>query len=429
MRAFVIVWLGQLVSLTGANMTRFAISIWAWQETGLATTLALVGLASFAPAVLLSPLAGALVDRWPRKPVMMASDAAAGLATLAMLLLYHGDGLQIWHLYALGAWSGAFSAFQFPAYSAAISTMLPSKEYARASGMLALAGSASDIAAPLLAGLMLALVGIDGVFVIDLLTVAVALATLAWVAIPNPQGSSDGAAAGSGLGAAMLYGFRYIVARRPLLHLQATFLGINLVATLGSVMVAPMVLARTGGNELMLASVTSAMGVGGVAGGALLSVWGGPKRRIHALLLGMLASGLLGQSLMGLSSTLPGWMAAGFLMAFFVPILNGASQAIWQSKVAPDVQGRVFAARRFLAQITSPLALAVAGPLADRVMEPAMAPGGALVPLFGPLIGSGPGAGMALLLVFAGVAAALIALSGYARRELREVETLIPDHA
>lgn len=345
----------------------------------MATTLALVGRATFAPAILLSPLAGALVDRWPRKPVMMASDAAAGLATLTMLLLYYGDALQLWHLFALGAWSGAFSAFQFPAYSAAISTMLPSKEYARASGMLALAGSASDIAAPLLAGLTLALVGIGGVFAIDLVTVAMALATLAWVAIPTPLGSSEGALAGRGLRVGMLSGFRYILARRPLLHLQATFLGINFVATLGSVMVAPMVLARSGGNELMLASVTSAMGVGGVAGGALLSLWGGPKRRIHALLIGMITSGLRGQSLMGLSSTLPWWMAAGFLTAFFVPILNGASQAIWQSKVPPDVQGRVFAARRFLAQITSPLAL--------------------------------------------------IALSGYARRELREVETLIPDHA
>jgi uncharacterized membrane protein YidH (DUF202 family) len=121
-------------------------------------------------------------------------------------------------------------------------------------------------------------------------------------------------------------------------------------------------------------------------------------------------------------------MIAGFLMTFFVPILNGASQAIWQSKVPPDVQGRVFAARRFLAQITTPVALLVVGPVADRWFEPAMSEGGSWVPYFGGWVGSGPGAGMALLLLLAGVAAAVIAAFGYSRREVRQVEELIPDH-
>jgi MFS family permease len=84
MVAFTIVWLGQMVSMLGTGMTRFAITIWAWQTTGEATTLALVGLFSYGPAVLLSPVAGALVDRWPRKIAMMVSDLAAGVSTVAI---------------------------------------------------------------------------------------------------------------------------------------------------------------------------------------------------------------------------------------------------------------------------------------------------------------------------------------------------------
>jgi DHA3 family macrolide efflux protein-like MFS transporter len=120
MLAFTIVWLGQMVSMLGTGMTRFAITIWAWQTTGEATTLALVGLFSYGPAVLFSPVAGALVDRWPRKIAMMVSDLAAGLSTIAIFLLFTTDRLEIWHLYLAGALAGTFEAFQFPAciYSA-----------------------------------------------------------------------------------------------------------------------------------------------------------------------------------------------------------------------------------------------------------------------------------------------------------------------
>lgn len=429
MTGFTIVWVGQVVSLLGANMTRFAITIWAWQETGQATTLALVGLFTFAPAVLLSPVAGALVDRWNRKLVMMLSDVTAGLATVVLLALHLAGVLQVWHLFLLGAWSGAFSAFQFPAYSAAISTMLPQRQYARASGMLALADAISGIAAPVLAGVALAVIGVAGVFVIDIVTFCVAIATLLAVAVPQPPPSADGLAARGGLLRGASYGFRYILGRSALLRLQLLFTAVNFVATFGTVVVAPMVLARTAGDQLALASVHSAMGAGGVAGGLLLSVWGGPRRRIHGVLGGMAVGGLLGTLPLGLAQALPWWMAAAFVSAAAIPILNGSNQAIWQAKVPPDVQGRVFAARRFIAQGTAPLAMLVAGPVADRWMEPALQPGGALAAAFGGWVGTGPGAGMGLMLVAAGLAAGAVGLAGYLQPIVRRVEDVLPDHA
>jgi len=435
MAGFTLVWVGQVASLLGSGLTAFAITIWAWQETGQATTLALVGLFTFGPSLLLSPVAGALVDRWNRKLVMMLSDLATGLATIVLLLLYLADALQIWHLYLLGAWAGAFGAFQFPAYSAAISTMLPQKQYARASGMLALAESASGIAAPLLAGLLLATIGVAGVFVVDIVTFVLAIAALLAVAIPQPPPSAEGLAARAGgtarggLWRDTLYGFRFILARPALLHLQLLFTASNFIATFGTVVIAPMVLARTGSDQLALASVYSAMGAGGVAGGLALSLWGGPRRRIHGVLLGMAAYGLLGTLPLGLGQALPWWMAAAFAGAFIIPILNGSNQAIWQAKVPPDVQGRVFAARRFIAQGTAPLAMLAVGPLADRVMEPALQPGGALADAFGPLVGVGPGAGMGLMLVVAGAVTGVIGLAGYLRPLVRDVEARLPDHA
>lgn len=178
MVAFLVVWAGQVVSLLGTGMAVFALAIWAFKTTGQATTLALMGFFTFGPTVLLSPITGALVDRWNRKLVMMFSDLASGLATVALLLLYATDSLQIWHLYVAGAFSGAFQAFQFPAYSAAVTLMLPKAQYARASGLLSLAESASAIAAPLLGGILLGVIGIAGVMAIDVVTFVAAIGAL-----------------------------------------------------------------------------------------------------------------------------------------------------------------------------------------------------------------------------------------------------------
>jgi MFS family permease len=181
-----------MVSMLGTGMTRFAITIWAWQVTGEATAVALVGFFSFGPAVLLSPIAGALVDRWNRKLVMMLSDLAAALSTLIIFLLFSAGQLQIWHLYLAGALAGAFEAFQFPAYSAAITTMLPKRHYARANGMLGLTEPASQIVSPLLAGFLLPLIDLNGILAIDLITFLAAIGALLLVRIPQPATTEAG---------------------------------------------------------------------------------------------------------------------------------------------------------------------------------------------------------------------------------------------
>jgi len=429
MRAFVVVWAGQVFSLFGTAMSGFALTIWAWQLTGQATALALVGFFHFGPTVLLSPVAGALVDRWNRKLVMMLSDIASGVSTAVILALYLTGKLEIWHLYVTGAFSGAFQAFQWPAYSAAITMMLPKEQYARAGGMISLAQSGAEILAPLAAGLLLGVIGIAGILAVDLVSLAIAVAALLIAFIPQPPATAAGLASRGNLWQESLYGFRYILARPSLLGLQLVFFGFNLVATLAMTVFAPMILARSGNNPAVLGTVQSFAGAGGVIGSLALSVWGGPKRRVHGVLVSMALSSLLGVMLLGVSHILPLWAAAGFFASFFTPFANGSNQAIWQAKVDPDVQGRVFAVRRLIAQITAPLAMLAAGPLADRVFEPGMQHGGALSSAFGWLVGEGPGAGMALMQVIFGLLGVAVALGGYLFPAVRHVEDIVPDHA
>lgn len=428
MTAFGIMSIGQLISMTGTGMTRFAITIFAWQLTGEVTTLALVGFFAFAPAVLLSPIAGAIVDRSNRKLVLMLSDLAAVLMTIVVLILFATDQLQIWHLFVTAAFASAFEAFQFPAYSAAITLMLPKDQYARASGIHSLVHSGAMIASPILAGLLIGVIGIGGILVIDIVTFLVAILALFVIFIPQPEQSASGEEGQGSIWKESAYGFRYIWRRPSLTGLLTIFFLINFIASFSMVLLSPMILARTGDDQVALGTVMAVFGLGGLFGGLLLSVWGGPKRRINGVLIGLALSSLLGLTLLGLGQTTLVWAAGAFLLMFFIPIIQGSSQAIWQSKVAPDVQGRVFSVRRLMAQITAPIAFLLAGPLADNFFEPAMQVGGSLESTFGGLVGTGTGAGMSLIFIVTALLGTAVSLAGYLVPVIRNIEDILPDY-
>jgi len=360
---------------------------------------------------------------------MMLSDLAAGLATLILLALFLSDHLQIWHLYIANVFEGSFGAFQFPAYSATITVLVPKEQYGRANGMMWLTGPAANIFGPILAAALIGLVGVSGIMLIDVLTCLFAVGTLLRVFIPKPERTAAGRAGQGSLFKEVTYGFRYIIERPSLLGIQLVFFSKNLFSNpVFVVLLTPMILARTGNNEILLSKVMSVGAVGGLVGGLTLSAWGGPRRRIHGVLMGMIALRLFGQGLMGLGHGLAAWTLANFVVSFFLPIINGANQALWQAKVPPDIQGRVFSTRRLIAQFPTSFAMMAIGPLADRVFEPAMMPGGVLASVFSGVVGTGPGAGMALMMLSGGLVGALIGVGGYLNPAVRNAEDLLPDH-
>ncbi len=433
MFGFTIVWIGQIISLLGTSMTGFAMTIWAYEKTGSATALALVGFFFVTPMLIMSPVAGAIVDRSNRKLMMMLSDLASGVATIIILALHTSGKLEIWHLYITGAFQGVFQTFQWPAYSAAITTMIPKEQYGRANGMMSLAETGSNIIAPIMAGALLGIIGLGGILTIDIITFVFAIGALLLVQIPQPKITEEGLESRGSIWKEAAYGFRYILKRPSLMGLQIVFMLGNFFVGIAYTLQAPMILASTSNNEMSLASVNSAGAIGGVIGGLAMSAWGGPRRRVHGVLMGWVVSSILGVTLMGLGKgltgiSLPVWAAASFLGMFFVPIINGSNQAIWQAKVAPDLQGRVFSIRRLIAWFVNPASMLIAGPLADVVLEPAMQESGSLTGLFGWLVSTGPGSGMSLVFIFTGLVAMCVGLGGYAFRVVREAEDILPDH-
>jgi hypothetical protein len=294
--------------------------------------------------------------------------------------------------------------------------------------MMSLIEMGPGVVAPLLAGALLPFIALAGVMTIDVVTFVFALMVLLIVRIPQPPRTATGEQARGGLWQEAAFGFRYVAARPSLLGLQLVFLFGNLFLSMASTVLAPMVLARTGQNTIALGSVQSAGALAAVAGGLLMSVWGGFQRRVHGVLLGWMLASLLGLTVVGLGRSVPVWMLGAALFMIFVPLIDGSNQAIWQAKVPPELQGRVFSARALIGSLAMPVAPLLAGPLADFLLEPAMQAGGSLSGVFGGWVGVGPGAGMALVFLLCGAGGALTGALGYLAPAVCNVETILPDH-
>ena len=429
MPAFTIVWAGQLVSVLASSMTQFALTVWAYQATGSATVLGIVNTAFIVPFLLLSPFAGAMVDRYNRKLMMMVSDLAAVTATFGILILHAAGRLEIWHLYIAAMINGLGNTFQWPAYSAAISSMVPKAHYSRANGMMSLVESGPAVIAPLLAGAILPFVHLTGILLLDVVTFFIAIAALLAVSVPQPALTAEGQAGKGSLLKEAAYGFRYIFDRRGLLGLLIFFVCLNFVIGLSASLFAPFILSRTANNSAALGAAQSAAAIGAVIGGLLVSLWGGFKRRMTSIFVGEALTGLFVLLLFGLGRSLPVWAGVALIGAIFPTFTNGASQAIWQAKVAPDIQGRVFSARRMIAWSMGPITPILAGLLADYVTEPAMQSSTWLARLFGPLVGNSPGSGMAVQFILTGLAYMLVVgIVFLFVPVVRNLEDVLPDH-
>ncbi len=429
LKTFYTIWFGQLLSWTGTAMTRYALIIWAYEKTNAAATLGLLGFFGWIPLVLISPFAGVLVDRWDRRKVMILADIGSGLVTAGLLGLHAAGSLQIWHLFLAETLSAVFSAFQTPAYNASVSLLVPKERYSKSNGLNSTAMSASDIFAPIMAGLLLTTAGLKSIFLLDLVTLFVAVGTLLFVTIPKPATAADEPKAKPHFIAELASGFNFVAKRPGLIGLLLIFMVINFLAFLTYFSILPaLILARTGGDKLALSTVQSVLGIGGLVGSLLLSMWGGPKKRIHGFLIFTALSFMCGDSIFALGRSLPVWIVGGFISSIFIPFISGSSMSIWMSKVPLEMQGRVLSVRSMGHYLMIPLGYLAGGFLADKVFEPAMQVGGSLVGVFGGLVGSGPGAGMALMFLFTFITGTLTGFSGYLFPAIRNVESDLPDH-
>ncbi|MBU1049086.1 MFS transporter [Candidatus Bipolaricaulota bacterium] len=433
---FLTVWSGQFVSTIGTLMTSLALAFWAFDITGRATELGLMVFFTFGPRILLGPFAGALVDRWRRRTILITCDLLAGLGSIAILLLFANNRLEIWHIciltFLMSAFIAftAFTAFQGPGFIASATMMAEKRHHGRVNGLRALNANASAIIAPTLAGLLLLFIGLKGILVVDVVTFLFAATTLIAVRIPEPTRT----ATPPSLGPTRRFlndineGLRFLRGVKALVGLQLVFASANLFGTSYDVLFRPFVLLRTRGGETAVAFVQSAIGIGGAAAAFILALWGGPKRHrtMFAMMLFSIAFVLRG--IVGLHVSVLLLAGASLTQSAFLTFAASSARTIWQAKVPPALLGRVFSTLGSISGMLMMVTMLSAGPFADYYFEPAIRDGESwLACVFGRLVGTGAGSGIGLLVMSGGLIAAAICIGAMLFKSLRQIETTITD--
>jgi MFS family permease len=425
MSIFVLVWLGQLVSLLGSSLSNFALDVWVYQQSGSVTHLSFLILLTSLPVVIISPFAGILVDKWNRRWVMILSDSGAALSTLAIATSLVTGQIQIWHIYLATAVSSSFRAFQYPAYSAATTLLVTKKHLGRASGMIQLAQALGQLLAPFLSGVLLGIIQLSGIFVLDLSSFLFALATLLLIRFPQHKVTQSQQTNKTSLLTQALHSFHYLRVRSGLLALLLFFASSNFLVGILQVLTYPLILSFA--SPAQLGIIISVGGVGMIIGSLVMSTWGsGRQKYINILFCFMLLEGF-SMMVAGLYRSIFLFAIAAFLFFLALPFINSCAQVIFQKKVALDVQGRVFSLNTAICSSCLPLAYLVAGPLADRIFEPLMKVNGFLAGSIGQVIGTGPGRGIGLMFIILGTLTMLMTIIAYQYAPLRLVEDELPD--
>lgn len=431
MRGLYFIWVGQMISGTASNITFFALPFWILNITSTSGSALGVWESFFFGSYLIVTLfAGALIDRYNRKMMMLINDFLALSATAILLVLQTAGTLDVWHLYVAAVFQGVGFAFHSPAYSSAITTLVPKREYVRANGLMSLLYDAPEIFGPVLAGALYVAIGLSGILAINLLAFVVSIGALLFVEIPPAPKTKEGMRSHNRFLQEAIYGIGYIFRNPGLLGMQLIFLFGNFFSGIALSVTAlyTMILLRTGGDSSAAGTVQSVGALAAVAAGIFLSTWGGIRRPIRFILLGWILSSLFGLTLLGIGQFLAIWVIAIVIDSVFGPAVNVAVETFMQTKIPPDVQGRVFTASDFLAQAMIPITPILAGYFGERIFEPAMQTGGSLVNIFGWIVGTGPGSGFGLLILLCGVGGTLVGVSGYLIPAIRNVGRLMPDY-
>ncbi|WP_214322210.1 non-ribosomal peptide synthetase/MFS transporter [Nonomuraea sediminis] len=421
MRRFSAVAAGQLVSIIGSALTEFAIPIWIYTTTGSLVRFALFSVLALLPGMLVAPLAGAIVDRFDRRRVMLAGDAAAGATQLALGLLLWTGNLQLWHIYPLLVVLSVALTFQRLAYGSAIPQLVPKRYLGHANGVVQMITGTSQLVVPLVAVGLMALIGLEGILVIDVVSYTVAVLTVLLVRFPRAMAWRRRET----LVAEMVGGWRYTWGSGGFRAMLVFFAVLNVFLSPLFLLLTPLVLGF--GSLQDVGRVAFAGGLGVFLAGLLLTAWGGPRnRRMRGVLLSTLA--LAGACLVtGLRPDLLVIGIGAFAMSFGLTMVNGIYATIIQVKVPQRFHGRVIALNTLIAWSTLPIGFGLIAPYGGAVFEPLVARGGPLAGTVGALIGTGPGRGIALMYLLFAVAIAAVALVATRVRALARFDADVPD--
>lgn len=423
---FLVIWSGEFISGIGTGLTAFTLAAYAFRQTGLASSAALIVLVTFLPAFLLRPIGGVLADRMDRRLLMIFGNLGSAFGITLILLLMTVSNQGLWVIYPGAAISSVFVAFHNPAYKASVSDFLPRELYEKASGLLQLSGAAPLLLAPFIAGLLMSLIDIRIILLIDILTFVFSAVVLLFIRRGMKEKEGEKSESKELLFIKeMAEGFKTIYKNRGILNLTLVVSLILFYTGLLQTLLGPMVLSFT--DTAALGTAQSLCAVGILLSSLLIGGFGG--RRRHVLILSI-ALGMMGLffSFIGMRESIRMIIIPGFLFFFTLPFVNSSIEVLIRQNISNEKQGRAWSLISFITYFGAIIAYMCAGYLSDKVFTPLFMPGGVLADSLGHIFGVGPGRGIAFIFFISGIIVIFLSVIIYKSKSIRQLDLNSFDH-
>lgn len=420
LKKYILLWISQSVSGLGSSMTGFAIILWAYGQSHSALSVSLMSFCNYVPYVLFSLFVGGFIDRHSKKAVMLVSDSIAAAGSLAVLAFLLAGRLEVWHIYVINALIGVTNAFQQPASAVATGQLVPKEKISNVSGMNSFSGNLIVVFAPMLAAFLFAAGGLSLILMIDLASFAFAFcALLFFISIPEKEQEKKYTSPFAGISE----GFSFLKREKGLLYIMLTMALINFFSRLTyENILSPMILARSADNSIALGTVNACMGIGGIAGGIIVSLKKESRHNAVSIYISAALSFLFGDLMMAVGRNTFWWSVAAIAASLPIPFIMANQNAIMYRKIPEDMQGRVFAVRNAIQYSTIPVGIILGGYLADYVFGPFMASGSRLSGILGTIVGNGAGSGMAVMFLCTGICGFTVSMASCFNREIKKLD-------
>ena len=418
-KKYIILWLSQSVSGLGSSMTGFALVLWAYGQSHSAMSVSLMSFCNYVPYVLLSLFAGDFIDRHKKKTIMLVSDSIAAAGSLAVLAFLFAGCLEVWNIYAINAVVGITNAFQQPASAVATGRLVPKEKISNVSGMNSFSNNLIVVFNPMLAAFLFAAGGLPFILLIDLASFVFAFCVLLFF-ITIPEQAQDKTHSSPLAGIAE--GFEFLKKEKGILYIMLTMALINFCSRLTyENILSPMILSRSSGDSIVLGTVNACMGVGGIAGGIIVSVKKESRHKAVAIYVPAALSFLFGDLMMAVGKNVFWWSAAAVAASLPIPFIQASQNTILYRKIPAAMQGRVFAVRNAIQYSTIPVGIILGGWLADYVFEPFMVSGNRLAEMLEIIVGDSAGSGMAAMFLCTGICGFTVSMASCFNREIKKL--------
>lgn len=421
-RLFYFLLAGQSLAFLSSTLTNFALGVWAYKSGGNVTDFTLIAIASTLPGIVFGPFIGSLIDRWDRKKVLLGAQSCTALIVLLIATLYWSRQLEVWHILLVVPVSSLCGTTLQLGFTSVVAALVPTDKLSRANGALGLVFGLVQLVGPLLAGVALDTMGLDGIFFINLTGFTIALLTLFFATLPPvPKKETDGQ---QSLWQEVVEGYQFLKSKPGVMGGLYLFTLIWFNVSAVQVLILPLVLSI--GDATDLGFIQSMAGVGTLIGGLLMVAWKGPERKVFGILVPAVVIACI-LIVMPIPVNI-GWLAGCcVLIMIAAPIATVCSQTLWQRKVPLRFHGRAFSLRNTIMKAAQPLAFLSAGVLADHVFNPLLEPDSAANTWMGAVWGTGEGRGVALMISLFGAISLIMVIIAWLTPTIRRGDIDLPD--